>query len=166
MRFICDDNLGRLAKYLRILGLDTAFIEPVSDPDLLRLAAEQQRFLLTRDHHLLQYSHPYGILIIEEDRPLSQLTITIETLQISIDPDLLFQRCSQCNELTLSVDKELVKDSLFPYILKTQTGISRCPSCGRYYWKGSHYKRLLAQLRSAIPDKALVGLWPEIDETG
>jgi uncharacterized protein len=161
MRFICDDNLGRLAKYLRILGFDTAFIEPISDPELLRLAAAQERILLTRDHQLIPHSHPYGILILEVDEPLKQMTSTLEALRITVDPQLFFRRCSQCNELTSPADKKLAQSHLFPYILKTYDDINRCHSCGRYYWRGSHYKRMLSMLRKAIPDKALVGPWPE-----
>jgi uncharacterized protein len=161
MRFLCDDNLGKLAKYLRILGFDSSFLEPVSDPDLLRLAASENRYLLTRDHLLLERSHPYGILVLEDDDPLSQLTATIKSLNLKIEPQHIFRRCSRCNEITLPVDKTQAGNHLFPYILKTQDEISRCPSCGRYYWKGTHYKRLLQGLRKAIPDGALDGQWPE-----
>jgi uncharacterized protein len=160
MRLICDDNLGKLAKYLRILGFDTAFQEPISDPELLRLAAAQNRFLLTRDHRLLEHTHPYGILVLEDDDPLVQLTAAIRALNLTIDPRLLFQRCTQCNEITLPVDKENIKNHIFPYILKTQREINQCPSCGRYYWKGTHYQRLVQKLHKAIPDSALTGPWP------
>ncbi len=160
MRFICDDNLGKLAKYLRILGFDAFFQENVSDPELMRVAAAQERYLLTRDHHLIQFSHPYGILVLEDDDPLGQLSVTVKSLNLRIDPGLLFQRCSRCNEIALPVDRDSVKNQIFPFILRTQNEISRCPSCGRFYWKGSHYKRLLRQLRKAIPDNAIVGPWP------
>jgi uncharacterized protein with PIN domain len=160
MRLICDDNLGKLAKYLRILGFDTSFQEPISDAELMRLAAAEQRFLLTRDHHLQQYSHPYGLLVLEDDDPLKQLTTVINSLNLSIDPALLFLRCSRCNAIIEPVDKTRVRNQIFPYILKTQKEISRCPSCGRFYWKGTHYSRLLRKLRKAIPDQALTGAWP------
>ena len=160
MRFVCDDNLGKLAKYLRILGFDTLFQENISDPELMRLAASQERFLLTRDHHLIQFSHPYGILLLDDDDSLGQLAMTIISLGLIIDPELLFQRCSRCNEIALPVDMDRVKNQIFPFILRTQNEISRCPSCGRFYWKGSHYTRLLRQMRKAIPDNALAGPWP------
>jgi uncharacterized protein with PIN domain len=160
MRLICDDNLGRLAKYLRILGIDTSFKEPISDSELLRLAAGEKRILLSRDHHLRQYSHPYGLLNLEDDDPLKQLTKVIESLNLKIDPSRLFQRCSRCNTIIEPVDKAKIGNRIFPFILKTQDEISRCPSCERFYWKGTHYKRLLRRLRQAIPDSALTGPWP------
>ena len=162
MQFICDDNLGKLAKYLRILGFDTLFTEPISDSELLRTASGQQRYLLTRDHHLLNHSHPYGILVLEDDNPLKQLTNIIIKLNLTIDPKLLFQRCSRCNEITQPVDKTQAQNHLFPYIVKTHDEVNQCPVCGRYYWKGTHYKRLLGELRKAIPDNFLTGPWPQI----
>jgi uncharacterized protein with PIN domain len=161
MRFVCDDNLGKLAKYLRILGFDTSFQEPISDPELMRLAAGEQRLLLTRDRHLSQYSHPYGLLVLEDDDPLGQLTVLIKSLNLTIDPSLLFRRCSRCNAIIEPIDKTQFKNRVFPFILKTQEEISRCPSCGRLYWKGTHYRKLLSKLRKAIPDKALAGTWPD-----
>lgn len=161
MHFICDDNLGKLARYFRILGFDTSFRELISDPELLRLAAGEKRCLITRDHHLLDHTHPYGILVLENDDPLTQLTEVIKSLNLIIEPVLLFQRCSRCNEITLSVDKAQAGNHIVPYILKTQDVIRKCPSCGRYYWKGTHYKRMIRELRKAIPDSALAGPWPE-----
>jgi uncharacterized protein len=161
MRFICDDNLGKLARYLRILGFDTLFLEPISDPELLRLAAADKRYLLTRDHQLLEHTHPYSILVLEDDDPLMQLAEVLRSLMLVVEPSLLFQRCSRCNEITLAVDKTQEENHIFPYIMKTQDEISKCPSCGRYYWKGTHYKRMIRELRKAIPNSAIARPWPE-----
>jgi uncharacterized protein with PIN domain len=160
VKFICDDNLGKLAKYLRILGFDTHFEEPIDDAELLRIAASQQRWLLTRDHHLANRSHPYGVTILEDDDSSRQLSVVIQSLSLRIDPELLFHRCSLCNAPCRIVDKSQIGDEVFPFILKTQEIISQCPSCKRYYWKGSHYKKLIRKLKGAIPDNALTGEWP------
>jgi hypothetical protein len=124
------------------------------------MAASQSRFLLTRDNHLADYSHPFGILILENDDPLIQLETVIRKTGLKIDPSELFQRCSRCNILCRPADKLDIGNQVFPYILKTQDIISQCPSCERFYWKGSHYRRLLDKLRSAIPDNALTAPWP------
>lgn len=160
MKFICDDNLGKLAKYLRILGFDTYFAEPISDHDLVRIAASQERWLLTRDHHLAARSHPFGITILDEDDPLKQLVFVVQSLSLKIDPELLFHRCSLCNAPCRIVDKSKITDEVFPFILRTQEIISQCPSCKRFYWKGTHYKRLVARLRNAIPVDSVTGEWP------
>ncbi|MEE9553418.1 MAG: Mut7-C RNAse domain-containing protein [candidate division Zixibacteria bacterium] len=163
MKFICDDNLGKLAAYLRILGFDTKFDENIDDAALLRIASGEQRLLLTRDRKLASKSHPYGILILTADDPLRQLSTIIGVLKLIIEVDSLFARCSRCNETCKIVEKNRLSEKIFPYILKTQSIIKRCPSCGRYYWKGSHYKAILKKLKSAIDDKDISGKWPDTD---
>jgi uncharacterized protein with PIN domain len=160
VKFICDDNLGKLTKYLRILGFDTSFQENFEDNGLLRLADSEQRFLLTRDHNMLGRTHPYGLLLLEDDDPLLQLKTLIEKLSLKIDVGRLFIRCSRCNLICHEVDKSQIANEVFPYILRTQEIISQCPSCRRYYWKGTHYGRLLTKLKSVIPDAVIVGKWP------
>ena len=157
MRFICDDNLGKLASYLRILGFDTFFKENIDDNSLLKIASAEKRTLLTRDRKLASRIHPYGIHIIEDDDPLRQLNF----VALEIDPVNLFNRCSKCNEICGIVNKDEISDEVFPFILKTQDIIKQCPSCKRYYWKGSHYKNILKKLILAIPEKALSGSWPD-----
>ncbi len=110
---------------------------------------------------MLSKTHPFGILVLENDDPLEQLRYAISTLKLTVDPGLLFRRCSLCNTACEIIDKAKIKNHVFPYILKTQEIISQCPSCKRYYWKGSHYKRLLAELKGAIPEESLAAPWPE-----
>lgn len=163
MKFICDDNLGKLAGYLRILGFDTEFNEDIDDPALLRIASGERRFLLTRDRKLVSRSHPYGILILTSDDPLKQLSTMLGELNLKVETGSLFARCSRCNEICDIVDKSSLSEKIFPYILKTHSIIKRCPSCGRFYWKGSHYKALLKKLKNAIADKNISGKWPDIN---
>ncbi|MEE8417417.1 MAG: Mut7-C RNAse domain-containing protein [candidate division Zixibacteria bacterium] len=162
MKFICDDNLGKLARYLRILGFDTHFNESIEDIALLRIAASEDRHLITRDHKLSARIIPHGILILENDEPLNQLSRVIQQLKLKIDSELLFNRCSRCNGLCHTVDKRTISEKVFPFILKTQETIKQCPACRRFYWKGSHYKALLTTLKSAIPDENIQGEWPDI----
>lgn len=160
MNFICDDNLGKLAKYLRILGFDTAFDENIDDTLLLRTASSEQRFVLSRDHKLTSRTVPYGIMILDKDDPLDQLLDVIKSLELRIDPDALFNRCSRCNRLCRIVAKEDIGQEVFPFILKTHDIIKQCPACSRFYWKGSHYKALLRKLEAVIPDENLTSEWP------
>ena len=161
MRFICDDNLGKLAKYLRILGFDTSFREPISNAKLLHAAATEERFLITRDRRLTGASHPFGILLLEDDNPLDQLKVTITQLDLTITTESIFRRCTKCNEICTIIDKTQAANHIFPYILQTKDIISQCPSCKRFYWKGTHYKKILQKLRSVIPDEAIEGRWPD-----
>jgi len=162
MKFACDDNLGKLASYLRILGFDTYFYENIDDNSLLKNASVEKRVLLTRDRKLASRTHPYGILLIENDDPLQQLKFVITNLDFKIEPSMLFNRCSKCNEICKIVEKDEISDEVFPFIIKTQDIIKQCPSCKRYYWKGSHYKNILKKLISMVPEKALMGTWPDL----
>jgi uncharacterized protein with PIN domain len=161
VKFICDDNLGKLARYLRILGLDTYFDEDIDDASLLRIAGAEHRFLLTRDRKLESRSIPQGLLVLDEDDPLKQLSIVVAKLKLTFDPGKIFSRCSRCNVPCRDVSRESLIGKIFPYILKTQTAIKHCPSCGRYYWRGSHYKALLKKLKKSVDTEFLLGEWPE-----
>ena len=163
MKFICDDNLGKLAGFLRILGFDTEFSQNIDDSRLLRTAAAEHRFLLTRDRKLMNRSHPYDCLILEFDDPLKQLSTVVKDLNLRINTESLFGRCSRCNKICETIDKNDFADKIFPYILKTQTVIKHCPACGRFYWKGSHYKSILDKLKNAIDDEDISGDWPDIN---
>jgi len=160
MRFICDDNLGKLTRYLRYLGFDTYFKEPIDDNELLRIAASQERILLSRDSGLTEKIHPFGFMLLTSDEPLQQLSKVIEAANLKINTADLFNRCSVCNELCVEIDKSQAKDEIFPYILNTQDIIRQCPSCHRYYWKGTHYQRIVAELKSAVPAESIIGFWP------
>ena len=125
---MCDNNLGKLAESLRILGFDTGFKEPMRTPKLLRRAACEERFLLPRDHRLLTRTS-HGVLVLENDNPLEQLGFVVSTLELAIDPALLFRRCSICNTLCETIKKAQAENYVFPFILKTQEVISLCPFC-------------------------------------
>jgi uncharacterized protein len=160
MPFICDDNLGKLTRYLRFLGFDTYFKEPIDDNELLRIAASQERILLSRDSRLTEKIHPFGFLLVTIDEPLMQLREVIASFDLQIDISELFLRCSVCNDLCVAIEKSQVRDEVFPYILNTQDLIRQCPSCHRYYWKGTHYQKIVAELKSAIPEERIIGSWP------
>ena len=146
MKFICDDNLGKLAKYLRILGFDTAFNEHIDNNALLRLAALEERILLTRDRQLEKKTHPFGLLLFSCNEPIEQLKTVVAHFTLTLDSSEFFKRCSICNEICTEIDKSLARDEIFPYILATQEIVRQCPRCRRYYWKGSHYSKIIGKL--------------------
>jgi len=126
----------------------------------LRQAAADERYLLTRDHRLQAKTLPHGFLLLGDDDPVIQLNSVIVSLHLHIMTSEIFSRCSRCNSVCAQVDKADIAGEVFPYILKTQEIISQCLSCRRYYWKGTHYKRLLAKIRTAIPAGNIEGIWP------
>jgi uncharacterized protein with PIN domain len=150
MKLLCDDNLGKLAKYLRMLGFDTFFKVDISDSELLGVMLRENRIVLTRDHHLIKRIEPGRFVLIETDSPEEQLKHVVESLKLPVDRDNLFSRCLECNEVCVDVAKDEIKDEVFPYIIKTHDSFRRCPSCGRIYWQGSHYKDMMEKLKGVL----------------
>ncbi|MCP4581212.1 MAG: hypothetical protein GY839_06310 [candidate division Zixibacteria bacterium] len=158
MKFLCDDNLGKLAKYLRMLGLDTFFRIDISDAKLLGIMLKQNRIVLTRDNQLIKRIEPERYLLIESDSPEEQLKAVVKRfdLDVSLNIDdldrsrMLFSRCLECNDVCDDVDKDEIIDEVFPYIIKTQDSFKRCPSCRRIFWQGSHYKDMVKKLADVV----------------
>jgi len=138
MKLLCDDNLGKLAKYLRMLGYDTYFKTDISDSELLGIMLKQSRIVLTRDNRLAKRIEKERYVLIESDNPEDQLNQVLETLVLPIDKDILFSRCLECNEICESISKDEIKDNVFPYILKTngRKNFRNAPLANEYTGKG------------------------------
>ncbi|MGC9323261.1 MAG: Mut7-C RNAse domain-containing protein [Desulfomonilia bacterium] len=142
-RFLCDQNLGRLSRWLRILGFDTEYMR-TWDRTRLRAARKEKRIVLTRKRSM---STQEGAVVIQSDRVLDQLR------ELSMQADLgkgfkPFSRCSLCNSLLEAVPREDIKGLVPEYTYLTQETFSRCPSCGRIYWKGTHFNRAQRIMRT------------------
>jgi uncharacterized protein with PIN domain len=140
-RFILDVHLGRLARYLRMLGFDARWERHADDDELARVSAAEHRVLLTRDSGLLKrrvVSHGYRV---RDGDPRRQLTEVIQRLDLlrSIAP---FRRCLRCNDLLEAVPKEDVAGQLPPRVRERHDAFRRCPACSRLYWAGSHHRRM------------------------
>lgn len=150
MKFLCDDNLGKLARYLRMLGHDTFYKSSLTDPELLATMLAERRFVITRDHNLAGRLELGRFLLIDTDSPEEQLKAVITDLKLEIDKAELFSRCLECNEVCVDVSPDDIKDEVFPYVIKTHDQFRRCPACGRIYWQGSHYEDMLEKLEKII----------------
>lgn len=142
--------LGRLARWLRTLGFDTAYDPAVHDPELVQLAADEARVLLTRDRHLVDHLRPERVILVTDDAPLAQLRQVVEACALH-PPAQLFTRCIVCNtELRPATEDEAA--TLVPAASRGLPGpVSRCPGCGRVYWEGSHTRRMRESLARALP---------------
>jgi uncharacterized protein with PIN domain len=149
MKFICDDNLAKLAKWLRTLGYDTLFFDPIEDGELVSKALKDNRVVLSRDTQLSRFRMKLGerLLFIKSDKPLEQLKQVVRHFKLKPDKDLLFSRCLVCNNPLQKVAKENIKDKLYPYVYQTQNNFVRCPKCNRIYWPATHVKRMLETLK-------------------
>ena len=150
-RFAADAMLGRLARWLRVLGFDTTYDAVLADPELVRRAAAEDRVLLTRDRHLLRELRPAAAVEIRADNPLEQLRDVVATLALPA-PAELFTRCLLCNAELSAPLPEAEAMALLPADFREMPGpVRRCLACGKLYWHGSHVRRMRAALERALP---------------
>ena len=147
-RFIIDVNVGRLAKWLRIMGYDTLFPEENSDNELVRIALRENRVLVTRDAGIAQRRAArlgqMKVVHIKDDDLRRQLQQLIRDLDLNLDSG--FSRCVLCNHLLDPANKEEVARRLPPYVLQTQSQFMQCPQCQRLYWRGTHWSNMMEEL--------------------
>ncbi len=145
-RFLADVMLGRLARWLRVLGYDTLYFSDLDDPALAERARAEDRILLTRDRELSRRKG-LQVLLLTDDQIEGQLREVVKALNLSTHN--AFSRCIQCNLILEEIDRETARPSVPPFVYTTYDHFRRCPQCGRVYWRGTHWARMLATLESA-----------------
>lgn len=150
-RFVADAMLGRLARWLRILGYDTLYDPDWSDAHLARLARAEDRILLTRDLGLARRRGLRVLVIAHEDLP-SQLDQLHRALGVQAVAPLT--RCPVCNEPLEDIPKDHAWGQVPPYVFCTQEWFHLCPACNRFYWRGTHWERMRALMARWSPGDA------------
>jgi hypothetical protein len=136
--FLLDVGLGALARRLRLLGLDAAWSNDAADADLAARAAAEERVLLTQDRGLLMRRGVRGALV-RGSRPDDQLADVVDRFAVEPAP---LTRCTACGARLEPVPKAEVTDLLPAGTRRTYDDFSRCPACGRLYWRGAHARRI------------------------
>jgi uncharacterized protein with PIN domain len=149
-RFMADAMLGRLARWLRLLGFDTAYERDIDDGDLVRRAIDERRIILTRDRRLPAEWRVDGVLVIEAEAAPAQLRQIERALGIVRDARPL-TRCSRCNTRLEATTRESVAGAVPPRVLRTHDRFLRCAQCRRVYWSGSHVDRIRRMLDRILP---------------
>lgn len=144
-RFVVDVNVGKLAKWLRILGYDALFINPIDDGELVEIALREGRVILTKDTHIAKRrvvtSGQVRVVLVEGDRVLDQLRFLADELRLA-GPLKMFSRCIECNVPLDTIDRTSVQGRVPPYVFRTQERYMACPCCGKIYWPGTHWQRM------------------------
>jgi uncharacterized protein with PIN domain len=136
---LLDGMLGRLARWLRLLGYDAAYDRQADDHELARRARAESRVLLTRDRELAARQGIQTLLIINENLE-EQLRQVRQTL--GSPPGAPFSRCPACNSSLVPASREAVRERVPPYVLRRQIEFRLCPGCRRAYWPGTHVERI------------------------
>lgn len=141
--FAVDKMLGRLARWLRILGHDVAYGPHLSGRTLAERARRERRLLLTRDTRLLRDPHLPPHLFITSDHFRDQLRQVAGTMPLGAG---FLRRCLDCNRALEAVTREAAGAAVPPYVLATQERFERCPHCGQVYWPATHRAHMLDEL--------------------
>ena len=140
--FLVDINVGRLARLLRMTGIDAEAVAAEStDSATVQRAIEEKRILVTRNRNILRHRRLTFGRLVRSENPEHQLReiINLYQLQNRLMP---FSRCIACNGLLTKVAKETIIDRLLPLTNKYYTRFNQCTDCGKIYWHGSHHKRM------------------------
>ena len=146
--FVVDVNVGRLAKWLRVMGYDTLFPRECGDNQLVRIALQEGRILVTRDagitlRRAVRLGQMQVVHILDHDLR-SQLRQLIRELQLGLIGG--FSRCVRCNDLLRPLPKGKVAERVPPYVLESQSTFTECPRCLRLYWRGTHWANMMSEL--------------------
>ena len=145
MKFIVTNELGRLAKWLRIMGFDTAYYRGDERRELVITSLREARIILTRGSRMPTYSGT-RTLHIKSDFIEEQVEQIVTELGIRPEEKKFFTICVICNNPLAKVAKDAVKDKVPPYVYETQDEFMRCSICNRIYWQGTHWDRILERV--------------------
>ncbi|MFP3927700.1 MAG: Mut7-C RNAse domain-containing protein [Desulfobacteraceae bacterium] len=146
-RFVVDSMLGRLAKWLRILGYEAIYRPSYRRGELEGLLSQEGRRLLTRSSENMR-RFPDSVFIIS-DHVGEQLKELVDSGVVRVEVDRIFSRCPECGERLIKPDPCTARESLPEYVyIHHVQDLEACPSCGRYFWQGSHKQRMLEQLKA------------------
>jgi hypothetical protein len=144
--FAADKTLGRLAKWLRLLGFDTLFESERADEKFID-TLEKDRILLTRTQRIRKRYADRKLIFVESDDLQQQLNQVVAELGLKAEQTRPFSRCLQCNVPIVAVEKNLLRGRVPDYIFETNDHFNRCPQCDRIFWPGSHTRRGLEKIR-------------------
>jgi hypothetical protein len=145
---LVDAMLGRLARWLRLMGYDTAYWRDGSDLALIRQARAESRLIVTRDHQLAGRRGICAILIASEllDGQILEVRAALGSLSPATPEP--FTRCPECNGELHDLSHEDAHELVPAYVWHTQQVFRHCPGCGRVYWKGTHWPGLRSRLEN------------------
>jgi uncharacterized protein with PIN domain len=153
-RFIADCMVGKLARWLRLLGFDVSYYSKIDDARLIELAEKENRIILTRDHELINKvrkidSLKNRFLLIESERWEEQVEQVLDHFKLrdKIKPN---SRCPECNAELKILPKDRAKNLVPPFVFEQASAFALCPVCGRIYWPGTHFRDMENRLRRFI----------------
>jgi len=154
MKFVVDCMLGKLAKWLKILGFDALFFSKIEDDALLDIAADENRVLLTRDTGLIEKSKRVKLLFIESENWRTQVEQVLDEFDLwrDVKPN---SRCIECNVRIKDLPRERAKNLVTPFVFENADTFALCPDCGRVFWRGTHLKDMETKIDDFLKEKKI-----------
>ena len=150
IRFIADNNVGKLARWLRLIGYDTLLFKHKDDGQMIGTALNEDRVILTKDTQFMKRrlvtNGELKVILISQDDPENQIQEVVRksNLNYHFNP---FSLCLECNQTLVHRGKEEVHSRVPPHVFETQTQYTECPACHRIYWQGTHWQAMVKKLR-------------------
>ena len=151
--FICDRTVGRLSKWLRILGFETHFLRTVDDIELIaHVMKKDNSIFITRNMDIfIKIGKKEKYLLKAAD--FRQQIREVSKLFPLGWAENIFTKCLMCGNNLLKIDRDDIKDSVPDYIFEDRNEFKICPICDKIYWRGSHYNRIISELKNIFPEK-------------
>jgi uncharacterized protein with PIN domain len=151
LKFIADGMLGKLTRWLRILGHDVEYSNKLDDAQLIIIAKKERRTLLTRDLELYQQATAKGIdaFYLNGQTEEERLAELAKRFGIKLDVDMATSRCPKCNTRVKPIQKEKVTHKIEKSTFQYYNEFWKCPKCGQIYWQGAHWTRIRKILENA-----------------
>ena len=145
-KFIADVHLGKLTRYLRMMGFDVLYENNFEDDEIVKISLEDKRAILTKDRGILKRSEATHGYWVRSSKVKEQVVEIIKRFDLK---KLIkeFTRCIECNSMLESISKNEIINELPPKVSKSRAVFSRCPSCSKLYWKGTHHQRMLSFIK-------------------
>ena len=150
VKFIADNNVGKLARWLRLIGYDTLLFKQKDDGQMIKTALSEDRVILTKDTQFMKrrlvINGRLKTILIKQDDPKLQVQEVVKTLNLNyhFKP---FSLCLECNQALIARDKEEVQNLVPAHVFETQTQYTKCPACHRIYWQGTHWQAMVKKLQ-------------------
>lgn len=150
-KFITDASLGKLAKWLRLLGYDTLVFPKEAGREMLRLAAAEGRIVLTKRQDMLERQFCGCLFLVAGVDLGNQLNDVISKFSLKINQQKMFGICLKCNERLYPVTQEEVRNLVPPFVFENCTQYNKCPRCQNVYWAGTHQRNAWQFMEQHIP---------------
>jgi len=147
-KFLLDENLAKLAKWLRMLGYDVAIYRSINNEKKISLCNKERRVYLTRSNKIAKRKEIFSRMLIRTEKYDEQLLEMLHLLEFN--NKMLSSRCLVCNDKLQKIQVEKIKDLIPKYVTDNFSDFKICRKCGKIFWNGSHYAAMKSKLKNLL----------------